>query len=224
MKEGTIEHEYHGGWFFDFSKIDKNITGMNGGILLFKPSSAIREIFGQINEHIKSMKDEGKPLPACLDQPFLNYHLVKNDRHQTGFLEKYGLIYCYDPPPPPSAPTSVIMCHFVWPVGDAMHKWNRMIQHMKSIFENYQVIYTKVDPVCNPVLYKEYKWGNTNGFIRFDNNGALHTTWASGTYQWLDCQTIQASWSIYSHILRFNNIYTSFLSVRKEDFDLVRSD
>ena len=140
MKEGTIEHEYHGGWFFDFSVIDKNIAGMNSGILLFKPSQAIRTIFTQINEHIQSMKESDKKLPACLDQPFLNYHLVKNDRHQTGFLETYGLIYCYDPPPPPSSPTDVIICHFVWPVGNARHKKDRMVKHVTHILDNYLAI------------------------------------------------------------------------------------
>ena len=221
MKEGTIEHEYHGGWFFDFSKIDKNITGMNGGILLFKPSSAIREIFGQINEHIKSMKDEGKQLPACLDQPFLNYHLVKNDRHQTGFLEKYGLIYCYDPPPPPSAPTDVIMCHFVWPVGNARHKQNRMVSHVRHILNNYLAIKgdSPLPEFVGPDLSNNiYNW-NDSGFIQLKPNNVLSTKWAPGKYKWLDSKTLTVSWSLYSHVLKMNDDYSRFLSLRLDDID-----
>ena len=219
MKEGTIEHEYHGGWFFDFSVVNKDTTGMNGGILLFKPSSAIRKIFGEINGHIQSMKDEGKPLPACLDQPFLNYHLVKNDRHQTGFLEKYGLIYCYDPPPPPSAPTDVIMCHFVWPVGNARHKQDRMAKHLTHILKNYLAIKAEHTSFIEPDLSQNvYRW-NTNGKIQFKENGILETTWANGKYEWLDSNTVIASWSGSNHILRMNSDYTGFFSLRQGDVD-----
>lgn len=224
MKEGTIEHEYHGGWFFDFSVIDKNIAGMNSGILLFKPSQAIRTIFTQINEHIQSMKESDKKLPACLDQPFLNYHLVKNDRHQTGFLETYGLIYCYDPPPPPSSPTDVIICHFVWPVGNARHKKDRMVKHVTHILDNYLAI-KGVDYSTNgpDLSHNIYNWNPPDsGTIQLKSDGLLETTWGSGTYKWLDAKTAEASWKIYNHILRFTDDYKIFYSVRKGDIDCVK--
>ena len=217
MKEGTIEHEYHGGWFFDFTKIDKDIPGMNGGILLFRNIEPIRIIFNDINAHIKEMKDSNKSLPACLDQPFINYHLVKNNRQQVGILEPYGTIYCIDPPPPPSAPTQVVLCHFVWPVGNAQHKKNRMIQHMNHILLHYKFISPSVGPF--PSIEKTYSWNN--GQIRFGLNSILYTTWGNGTYEWLDQYTLKASWNGYSHILRMDSTYSKYRSIRISDMDYV---
>jgi hypothetical protein len=222
MKEGTIQHEYHGGWFFDFSKIDKNITGMNSGILLFKPSRSICRVFSEINQHIKSMKDAGKKLPRCLDQPFLNYHAIKNDRHETGFLEKYGLIYCYEPPPPPSAPTDIIMCHFVWPIGNANHKKNRMVKHLTHILNHYTVLKGGlfVEPNISEAIYN---WG-THGSLKFKENGLIETTWGKGKYKWLDINTVEVSWSRYSHVLRMNSDYTKFLGVRLGDIITIEGE
>jgi len=220
LDEGTIEHEYHGGWYFDFSTIDKDTRGMNSGILLFKNSEVIQKIFSDIINHILKIKEENGTLPSCLDQPFINYHIIKNGLQDTRSLAKNALIYCYDPPPPPSEPTSIVLCHFVWPAGNAKHKKDRMIKHMQSIFENYGAIYSKAEPVSNPVLGREYTWGNTSAIIRFDLNGLLHTSWVPGSYKWLDSQTIEATWSVYSHILRMDPLYSSFISFRKSDFDI----
>jgi hypothetical protein len=217
MKEGTIEHDYHGGQFFDFTQIDKNITGMNSGILLFKPTKEILQIFRDINHHIKEMKESGKPMPTCIDQAFINYHFIKNNRHQTGFLEKYGLIYCYDPPPPPSAPTDIILCHFVWPVGNAGHKKDRMLKHVTHILNKYLDIKGAVAPFEIPNLSETaYTWGE-KGVIKFKNSGSLETTWVNGTYRWLDSTTVEASWAGFQHILKMNSDYTKAFTVRKGD-------
>jgi len=222
LDEGTIEHEYHGGWFFDFATIDKDTRGMNAGIMLFKNTPSTCTIFQNAIEHITRMRSEGAHMPECLDQPFVNYHVIKEGKQNTTFLAKYALIYCIEPPPPPSEPMTIALCHFVWPVGNASHKKTRMIQHMGSVFQKYNDIYpdNKPIPSVNPLLGRECKWANTTGKIRFDANGILYTSWVSGTYKWLDYNTVEASWSIYSHILRFDDTYSSFLSVRKEDFDI----
>ena len=217
MKEGTIEHEYHGAWFFDFSKMDKNISGMNSGILLFKPTREIHKIFSEIIQHIKDMKDNNKKLPACMDQPFLNYHIINNDKHNTVFLEKYGLIYCYDPPPPPSAATDVIICHFVWPIGNAGHKKERMLKHATHIMNHYLAI--KGGP-AGPSLCNTYLW-NKSCIMKFCG-GILETSWKNGNYTWLDANTIKASWNDSTYLFKMNSDYTSFLSVRISDMDCVK--
>jgi hypothetical protein len=226
LDEGTIEHEYHGGWFFDFKTIDKDTRGMNAGIMLFRNNDIICKMFHDAIEHITRMRAENAKMPECLDQPFVNYHVIKNGQQDTTSLAKYALIYCIDPPPPPSEPTSVILCHFVWPIGNATHKRDRMIKHMNSIFQKYTDIYSSGPsiPIVNPIIGKMYAWANTKNIIRFDAEGRLHTPWVPGTYKWLDAFTVEASWSIYSHILRMNESYTSFISVRKEDFEVTVSE
>ena len=214
LPEGTIEHEYHGGWFFDFTTIDKDAEGMNSGILLFKNTAEIRSLFVDIRAHIR----ESTKMPACVDQPFINYHVIKRNLQDTMFLKKYARIYCIDPPLPPSEPTDIILCHFVWPIGNPTHKRDRMLCHMEHVWEHYADIYGSIS---EPTVMKSYYW-STHGKIRFDPNHILTTSWGPGTYKWLDSSTVMASWSNFSHVLRMNADYSSFLSVRVSDFDCIR--
>ena len=221
LKEGTIEHEYHGGWFFDFNTIDKNIEGMNSGIMLFQNTDSIKKIFNDINEHINSFETLKKQLPSCIDQPFINYHFIKNNKQDVILLDKYCKIYCIDPPPPPSEPTDITICHFVWPIGNANHKKNRMISHINHILNNHKNIYISNDDNFdkNVINNNIYKWNS--GIIRFDKNNLLHTSWAIGNYKWLDKYTIEASWSGFSHVLKMNELYNNFISIRKNDIDYI---
>jgi hypothetical protein len=221
MREGTIEHEYHGGWFFDFNTINKDIIGMNSGILLFKNSETIRGIFHDIQAHIKTRMDANEPMPCPQDQPFINYHCIKNGKQDTDLLEKYGLIYCMDPPPPPSGPTDIILCHFVWPIGNAQHKKNRMVQHVSHILKHYMNMTKFIEPFSAPKLEgTAYSWGDS-GQISFLEGGILKTTWANGTYKWLDKYTLQATWSGFTHVLRMDTTYSEYSSLRVGDVDYV---
>jgi len=219
MKEGTIEHEIHGGWWFDFSTIDKDTVAMNGGILLFNASESMKAIFNEINAHVKDIKDTGKPMPQCADQPFMNYHFIKAGKYNNKMLEKHGLIYCIDPPPPPSSPTDVVLCHFVWPIGNARHKMGRMKPHVTHILEHYKEI--SVNNTINfnkPSFDASYIWGS-DGWIRLEPNGKLVTKWAKGTYEWLDLYSMHAIWSGLNHFLRFNSSYSEYESVRLGDLE-----
>lgn len=219
MKEGTIEHEIHGGWWFDFSKINKDTVGMNGGILLFKPTEIMKAIFNEIHVHIKEIKDSGKPMPQCADQPFVNYHFIKENKYDNTLMERHALIYCIDPPLPPSAPTNIVLCHFVWPIGNAQHKMGRMKPHVSHILKNYHNIIGKRD-FKQPSIKSKYIW-DSNGWIILDN-GLLLTKWATGNYEWLDSHTLYARWSGITHFLRFDSEYYNFISIRLDDLDFVR--
>lgn len=222
MKEGTIEHEIHGGWWFDFTTIDKNTVAMNGGILLFKPTESTRGIFNDINAHVKDIKDTGKPMPQCADQPFVNYHFIKANKYDNKMLEKHGLIYCIDPPPPPSAPTAVVLCHFVWPIGNARHKMGRMKPHVTHILKNFREISGKRTFFETNLVGQSFRWGTTNGGIRFEPNGKLVSTWSSGTYKWLGEFSLLASWSGFDHFLRFNPDFSEYQSVRLGDLEFLK--
>jgi FkbM family methyltransferase len=133
-------------------------------------------------------------------------------------MEKYGLIYCIDPPPPPSAPTDIVICHFVWPIGNAKHKMGRMKPHVTHILRHFREI------AGNKVFFEptltgtSYKWGS-NGMIRLEANGKLVTTWATGTYKWLGEYSMMATWAGIDHFLRFNSDYTEHQSVRLGDLE-----
>lgn len=219
MKEGTIEHEIHGGWWFDFTTIDKNTVAMNGGILFFKGSELMKSIFNDIKEHITELNDSGKPFPQCADQPFMNYHFIKNQKYDNTFMEKYGLIYCIDPPPPPSAKTDVVLAHFVWPIGNALHKLNRMKPHFSHILKYYKELTVKNNFAQPDIVGKGYLW--ESGFIRFEPNNLLVTKWANGKYEFLDKYTVNASWDGFTHVLRFNENYTRYISLRYGDIDCI---
>jgi predicted O-methyltransferase YrrM len=221
MSEGTIEHEYHGGWFFDFSRIDKNISGMNSGILLFKNTDLPKNIFRDTIDHIDTIKKVGSRMPLCADQPFLNFNCIKRGGQNTVLLNKYICIYGAEPPPPPSSPTDVILCHFAWPIGNANHKKKRMISHITHLFNNYtKLLKTLTFPPILNIINKTYTW--ENGYIRFLDSSNIQTAWGNGSYKWLDEFTVEANWSIYSHIMRFNSDYTDYLSVRNSDLNCVK--
>jgi len=220
VPEGTIEHAYHGGHLFDLTTVDKDTPGMNSGILLFKNTEAIRTVFKEINAHIQELKDKGEHIGIIVDQAFLNFHTVSVGRNETTLLTKYAMIYAMDPPPPPSAPTTVSLCHFVWPIGNATDKIRRMTAHVKHLFDHYGAIYSVEPPAEPPLIGKKFRWEAT-GHITFEAT-ALRTKWTPhGTYKWLDDHTVEATWHGFAHVLRLNKGYTSFVSVRKSDFDCV---
>jgi len=64
---------------------------------------------------------------------------------------------------------------------------------------------------------KSYTWNSAT--IRFIN-GLLATPWSIGTYTYNE-NSVNATWSGYSHDLTFNPDYTSFTSVRKNDNEVV---
>ena len=223
MKEGTIEHEIHGGQWFDFSKVDKNTVGLNSGILLFKATETMKGIFNETIAHVDEMRAAGKPMPSCEDQAFINYHFIKADKYDNKLMEKYGLIYCIDPPPPPSAPTDVVLCHFVWPIGNAKHKLGRMRPHMTHLLKDYDKIFES--PLYNtPILLGTMYLWSSHGWIRFEANGLLVTKWAQGSYVWVNSHSLHATWAGFTHFLRFNSTYDKCFSVRLGDIDIIHID
>ena len=219
LKEGTIEHEIHGGWWFDFSTIDKNTVGLNSGILLFKPSEQMKILFTETLAHVDELKS--KKMPQCADQPFINYHFIKSQKYDIKLIDKHCLIYCVEPPPPPSEPTSVVLCHFVWPIGNAQHKMGRMKPHVSHILKKFREISGKRTFFETNLIGTSFRWG-TSGGIRFEGNGKLATTWAYGTYKWLGEFSLMASWSGFDHFLRFNPDFSEYQSVRLGDLEYTK--
>jgi hypothetical protein len=135
-------------------------------------------------------------------------------------MEKHGLIYCINPPPPPSEPTPVVLCHFVWPIGNAKHKMGRMKPHVTHILRHFREIAGNKVFFQPNLIGTSYRWGSS-GMIRLEANGKLVTTWATGTYKWLGDNSLMASWAGFDHFLRFNSDFSEFQSVRLGDLEYI---
>ena len=220
LPERSVAREGYGAWFFDFTKVNKNTPGMNSGILFFRNTATARRIFAGANQHISAMVAAGEKLPFCLDQPFINYHAIRDGNHDTTLLLKYAALYDDEPSPPPLGPTSIILCHFSWPIGIAASKFARMGQHVVHLLNNYAAIYEPGFPGSGSgPINATYTWGN--GYIQLEPSGLLKTTWGKGTYKWCGEHALEATWAGYSHLLYFSADYEQYMSIRKGDMQCV---
>lgn len=135
VQEGTIGHEWWGAELFDFTKIDRNITAINSGILLFRPTDMIKSIFTNIRNDIKYKSEKAIPLPVCPDQSYINYYFIKDAIYNNTYLTEYTKFYSK------GADLNIIhsnniLCHFTWPIGNALNKLERMTIFLKKIISN----------------------------------------------------------------------------------------
>ena len=132
VKEYDIYGPGHGAYFFDFSKIDKNTPSLNSGILLFQNSAKTRSLFATINEHIRRMRESDSLFPGCMDQPFIAYNLIQHNHCELESLSKLAFLAEHVSPP---LNDTIVLSHFVWPIGNVWHKYNRMKEHFKALLK-----------------------------------------------------------------------------------------
>ena len=194
----TIESFTHGGQLFDFTKVDRNIKGTNSGILLFKNSETIRNLFMEIlNEKNINLH--------CLDQSLLNYYCIKSNLFGNNILVKYAhLANSLWYPISPKNNTSIIMNHFYG--GGKIKKIDRMLAHFLHILEVLNL--NKNSPLF--IRYKQFKWGDAN--VLFDDKNVLITSWGYGSYKTVNNYVYQLIWNNLNHTIIFNKDYTKFLS------------
>jgi glycosyltransferase involved in cell wall biosynthesis len=211
LESGTIASPSFGGQFFDVGS-RSNKTGFNSGTLLFNNCAAVRDLFARIRAHTESFT--GTP-PYCMDQPFINYHAIKDDLYDNQLLKPHISLY-EDKEIPTNVETSTI-CHFSYPIGNAGHKYNRM-----SAFFNELLTTAVPNSESIHVEGATYSWG-TNGQIKFCAGGRLETTWGVGVYYTVGPNRVRADWSNHFHVLQFTPSFDSCTSVRVQplDFDLV---
>jgi lipopolysaccharide biosynthesis glycosyltransferase len=78
--------QMHGPWYGGdlFTKEEnaiikeKKVNGINGGVFCLPANEKSKEIFRRIYSHLSEDFNE-KKTNICLEQPYLNYHLYKND-------------------------------------------------------------------------------------------------------------------------------------------------
>uniref|UniRef100_A0A6C0AN28 Uncharacterized protein n=1 Tax=viral metagenome TaxID=1070528 RepID=A0A6C0AN28_9ZZZZ len=215
FREGTIGHPYWGGEFFDFSKFNKEQSGFNSGILLFKPVKSIKDNFSKVKEHIDIIISKKSKLPDCPDQSLLNYYFIKENLYNISLMDTSVTLYSRYADIK-SINEKNIICHFTWPIGNTGNKKNRMMQYYSN-FLNY-LEKGSFSPLLNLVGLR-YSWG-TSGYIQLEKD-SLITTWSRGSYKWIDSHLAILAWNRFRHILRFNSSYTNFLSLRISDLDTI---
>lgn len=215
IESGNIESINFGGQFFNFGKNDKSCTGMNSGTLLFKNTKNMQNLFTRIIGHIHVFLDSNQNIPYAMDQPFINYHAVRSNLYDNKLLNKYVSLY-EDTDTVDNFETSVI-CHFSFPIGNFIHKYKRMTTFLTNI------LMTKLNNVDDSqqeiIINKKYIWNG--GFVLFEKS-RLKTTWDMGKYEFLDNDKLLLSWHNYNHIIKFNEDYGKFISIRitPNDFDV----
>jgi hypothetical protein len=133
-KEYDIYGAGHGAYFFDFNIFDKNLPSLNSGVLLFRNSPAIRAVFHDINTHIENLKKRSTIWPGCMDQPFISFHFIKN--YMCNLVTLTPLICLSEHTMPPLRESSEhIIIQFVWPIGNALHKMDRMKRYLNTLLE-----------------------------------------------------------------------------------------
>jgi len=90
LKEGTIGHEYWGSQFFDFTKHKRDLSAFTSGVLLFRNSNGMKSLFNTIQSHIVDyIHIKHNSIPVCLDQPFIVYNSVSQNKYNNKLLKKY---------------------------------------------------------------------------------------------------------------------------------------
>ena len=75
--------------------------------------------------------------------------------------------------------------------------------------------------VNNQLLKKTYIWGNSN--IEFLENGNMNA-FGKGKYRFINKYLVKCDFGGREHLLKFNQDYSRFISVRKNDFEIIKNN
>jgi len=211
IQSGNISNLSFGRQFFNFDKISPNTSGINSGTLFFKNIQCIRDLFSRINGHIQAFTDSKEIVPYCMDQPFINYHAIILGMYNNILLNPYVSLY-EDNDIVTNYNTSII-CHFSYPIGNFLHKFDRMKKFFNQILN---------EEISNNFILDKKKYLWNNGFIEFDNSKVI-TTWGSGESKVLNKNKVLVCWNNFNHILKLDNESKNYMSVRIKpmDFEVV---
>jgi hypothetical protein len=127
LEEGTIGHSFWGGDLFDFSTWDQEMPGFTSGVLLFKNTVEIKNLFFSVVEHIHSdCIVKRKFVPSALEQPYLIYHAYTQNKYDTDLLKDYVVNNA-------EAPENKIIYHFPGGPGGFVHKYTKMLEFIKKL-------------------------------------------------------------------------------------------
>ena len=215
LEEGRISvGNYYGSKFFDFSKISPNLPAFTTGILFFKNSTIIKDLFKTVDLHIIDYiyKKRNGP-PNCLDQPFIVYNAITQKKYDNQLMKQFVENN------PSIVSKEKIIYHFPGHPGSYNSKIAKMMAFWKKIdsTEFIPSIFSqesKNNDNSKIIEDKTFSWGNRS--IRFLKNGQMNA-FGKGNYKQIEPYTIQANFGNRKHILKFNSDYTEFVSTRMGD-------
>jgi len=211
IESGTIESLNFGGQFFDFQTIDSSLTGLNSGTLLFKNTTTMSSLFSRILEHIEEFTKQGNKPPYCMDQPFINYHAVKDYLYNNQLLNPH--VSLFEGNDTVDNYTTSSICHFSFPIGNFQHKFHRMKEFLNKTLN--KSVYSNIPP---DIIGKKYSWGA--GYIKFLINYegilTLETCWSNGSFNILGSHSVCAYWNNCFHILKFNEDFSEYLAIKTD--------
>jgi hypothetical protein len=192
LKEGHLELDFYGGKrLFDFSKVDPSAPAFTTGILLFKNSDEIRDLFAAILAHIAADAAAGAEPFSCLEQPYVVYNAVMRKAYDNDLLEAY-----VENNPVQVSPAKYIY-HFPGWVGHYTSKIDKMMVFSKKLLQRPAAAAAAAAPINSPAtefidqIYAVYK-RNTYGahkkeyilLLKFAEDGVVHTSFKNfkGTY------------------------------------------
>ena len=123
LQEGNTNLQFWGGQLFDKNP---NCSAFTSGILLFNNNITIKDLFSQILLHIHNHIASKLPVPACLDQPFIVYHAVKNNLYDNQKLINIVINN-------PKSFNNETISHFPGGPGNYERKIKAMTNYMKNI-------------------------------------------------------------------------------------------
>ncbi|NBU34199.1 hypothetical protein EB118_08780 [bacterium] len=130
--ECDITGEYFGKDLFLKAGIapDPKVQSFNSGILLFKPSLAIRKLFSIVyNSIIEQEKNGG--FGVCVDQPFLNFYAITRKMYNVSLISEFITLS------PGIRPHNdkLILCHFAGNYGSIDRKIEAMNNFGREPYE-----------------------------------------------------------------------------------------
>ena len=167
---------------------------------------------------LKELASEGWDLTSkFVDQTIISHHLVK-------FWNKYNIkldVMCeifYVPSQDWYNITNHINQKFV--VSDTMKTTSIIHVPYKLKYEYIlkKLYYAKY---ASDDIFKNMKYSWHRGFIMFLENGEMKA-FGSGKYQKINKYIFIANFGNYDHIIKFNNDYTEFTSLRKHDNEEIK--
>lgn len=134
LEEGVIGNALWGGQFFIFappmlrtSKFQKYMKAFSAGVFYFMNSDSMKTLFDQTNAHIAKYLASKRPIPECLDQPFLVYNAFMLGKYDNQLMKRFVENN------PSGVDTTKILYHFPGSPGNYASKlqkmtafWNKM--------------------------------------------------------------------------------------------------
>jgi len=213
LAEGITSHNFWGA--HHFKKGNPRCTAFSSGILLFNNNIIIKELFEemikyknvQLNNYTGDSPNAG--LNNCIlnDQPLLVYFAFKNKLYDN---EKLINIVINNP----KSFANHTISHFPGGPGNYENKINKMRNYMNNFMFNLD----KTTNADNALIGKKYLWMDSN--IEFLENYKMNA-FGHGNYSIINKYLVNCYFDGHTHLIKFNEDYSTFFSIRKSDFAVV---